>query len=106
MSPYVVVTREHMTDPAELEVYGKTAPCAREGQDITPLAFYGAMDVLEGASIDGVVIHRFPTMEEARRWYHSPIYQTARDHRQRAADYRVFIVDGVVPAARLEQAAD
>jgi uncharacterized protein (DUF1330 family) len=97
MSAYVVMVRERVTDPAELKTYGEMAPLAREGIDITPLAFYGELDVLEGPMLEGVVIHRFPTMEEARRWYHSPAYQVARSHRQRGASYRVFIVEGVAP---------
>lgn len=95
MSAYVVMIRERVGDPAEMAIYGQTAPLARPGHAITPLAFYGALDVLEGPSMEGVVIHRFPTMAQARAWYDSPAYQAARIHRQRGADYRVFIVEGV-----------
>lgn len=97
MSAYVVMIREQVTDPAEMEIYSQMAPRAREGHNIQPLASYGAVDVLEGPPIMGVVIHRFPTMEEAQSWYHSPKYQAARDHRQRGSDYRVFIVEGIAP---------
>lgn len=96
MSAYVVMIRERVTDPAELEIYRQLAPRARDGVDITPLAFYGEFEVLEGSAIDGVVILRFPTVYEARRWYQSSPYQDARAHRQRGADYRVLIVDGVL----------
>ena len=98
MSAYVVMLREQVTDPAEMEVYGRMAPSAREGHDLTPVAFYGALDVLEGPPVEGVVILRFPTMEEARRWYDSPAYKAARTHRQRGASYRVCLVEGVAPA--------
>jgi len=102
----VVLIRERVTNPAELETYGQMAPRAREGHAITPLAFYGAPDVLEGPPIEGVVIHRFPTLEDARRWYDSPAYQAARGHRQRGADYRVFIVEGIAPATPSERVAE
>ncbi|SEM59167.1 Uncharacterized conserved protein, DUF1330 family [Pseudoxanthomonas sp. GM95] len=95
MSAYVVMIRERVTDPDALETYARNAPQAREGHDITPLARYGALDVLEGPPMDGVLIHRFPTIEQARDWYHSSAYQTAKVHRERGADYRVFIVEGV-----------
>ena len=95
MSAYVVMIREHVTDQAEMDTYARLAPRARKGHDIERLAFYGALDTLEGAPPDGVVIHRFPTMEDARRWYDSPAYEAARVHRQRGAAYRVFIVEGV-----------
>lgn len=56
--------RERVTDPAEMAIYGRMAP-------------------LEGDAIEGVVIHRFPAIEEAQRWYNSAAYQAARIHRQR-----------------------
>jgi len=87
--------RECVIDQVELDQYGRLAPRARDGHDIEHLAFYGAQDVLEGAPADGVVINRFPTMADARRWYDSPAYEAAREHRPRGADYRVFIVEGV-----------
>lgn len=48
MSAYVVMIREHLRDAAELEVYTAGARAARAGHDITPLAAYGRIDVLEG----------------------------------------------------------
>ncbi len=95
MSAYVVMVRERVTDPAEMDTYARLAPLARERHHVERLAFYGTLDVLEGAPADGLVISRFPTAEEARRWYDSPAYRAARVHRQRGADYRVFIVEGV-----------
>lgn len=95
MSAYVVMIRERVTDQAEMDTYARLAPLAREGHDIERLAFYGALDTLEGAPADGVVINRFPTIEDARRWYDSSAYKAARVHRHRGADYRVFIVEGV-----------
>ena len=94
MSAYVVMIRERVSNPAEMETYAQLAPLARQGQTITPLAFYGALEVLEGDAPDGVVILHFPSVEEARRWYDSPAYQAALVHRRRGADYRVFIVEG------------
>ena len=95
MSAYVVMIRERVTNTSERETYSKIAPRARDGYNITPLAFYGAIDVLEGPAVDAVVINRFATMAEARNWYLSPAYQAALPHRQRGADYRVFIVEGI-----------
>jgi len=45
-------------------------------------------------------------LEDARRWYDRPAYRMARGHRQRVADYRVFIVEGVTqatPSARVAE---
>jgi uncharacterized protein (DUF1330 family) len=53
------------------------------------------METLEGESPDGVVVLQFPTVEDAKAWYHSPAYQAAVPHRQKGADYRAFIVQGL-----------
>lgn len=95
MSAYVVLIKERVTDQAELDVYKQKAPLAREGHAITPLAFYGSIDSLEGTAPEGCVILSFPSMAEARGWYDSPLYQDALAHRLKGAKYQVFIVDGV-----------
>jgi uncharacterized protein (DUF1330 family) len=95
MSAYAILIRERMHDESEMARYAEAAKAARGGHDITPLAFYGAHETLEGAEADGVVILRFPDMDAAQAWYTSPEYQAARAHRFQAADYRVILVDGV-----------
>jgi uncharacterized protein (DUF1330 family) len=95
MSAYVVFIRESTIDAAEMQRYAETAPAARAGHDITRLAFYGALDVLEGPPIEGVAIMRFPDMAAARAWYDSPAYQEAHQHRLKGARYKVLLVDGV-----------
>lgn len=97
MSAYVVFTRERTTDEAELQRYAQKAPAAREGRDLTPLAFYGQLEVLEGDPIEGAVILRFPDIAAAREWYASPAYQEALQHRLKGADYRVFLIEGNDP---------
>ena len=94
MSAYVVFTREHTTDAAELQRYAQEAPAAREGHDVTRLAFYGQLEVLEGPSIEGAVILRFEDMTAARAWYASPAYQAALKHRLSGAEYRVSLIEG------------
>lgn len=104
MSAYVVFLRERTLDATELDIYARQAPAAREGHDLTPLAFYGDFEVLEGPAIEGGVILRFPDMQAARAWYHSPAYQAARAHRFKGAEYRVVLLDGIdaPPAARVD----
>lgn len=95
MSAYVIMLRERVNDPAELEAYAASARPARAGHPITPVIGYGAIHTLEGEPLDGVLVHRFPTREDALRWYESPAYQAALPHRRAGADYRVLIVEGV-----------
>jgi uncharacterized protein (DUF1330 family) len=100
MSAYVIFIRETTTDEAQMQQYALKAPAARTGHDITRLAFYGQLDVLEGPKAEGVAILRFPDMDAARAWYNSPGYQQAREHRFKGAEYRMLLVEGsdVAPA--------
>jgi hypothetical protein len=36
------------------------------GHALTPRAFYGRLEVLEGAGVEGVAILEFPTFDEAK----------------------------------------
>ena len=95
MTAYVVFTREKTNDAAELKLYGEQASAAREGHAMTPLAFYGPIEMLEGIAVEGCLILAFPSVAEAHGWYDSPIYQAAKEHRVKGAEYRVFIVEGL-----------
>ncbi|AUG53522.1 DUF1330 domain-containing protein [Thalassospira marina] len=95
MTAFVVLIREETTNPADLDQYREKAPLARDGHAITPVAFYGMQEVLEGPDFEGAAILRFPTMEEARARYHSPAYETARQYRQKGSISRVFIIEGI-----------
>ena len=95
MTAYVVFVRNEITDAAEMKQYQAKAPLAREGRTLTPLAFYGAVETLEGPAVDGAVILEFPDMAEAHAWYDSSAYQDALQHRLKGADYRVFVIEGL-----------
>ena len=95
MVAYVVFTREKMRNSAEYERYREKLGPVNAGHPLKPLALYGNHETLEGPAIQGAVILEFPTMEAARTYYRSEGYQEAVRHRFLAADYRVFIVEGI-----------
>lgn len=95
MTAYVVYVRERITDAEEFRKYEESAGAASVGHPVTPLAFYGAIETLEGPSVDGAVILEFPSIGDARSAYDSPLYQAALKHRLKGAKYRVFIVEGL-----------
>lgn len=95
MTAYVIFIRDSIKDAEEMATYGKKAAGARGDHPITPLAFYGPLETLEGAKADGVVLLSFPTMDAAKAWYNSPAYQEALPHRLKGADYRVILADGL-----------
>ncbi len=94
MTAYFVAIRKEVTDPAAMARYRELAAVAREGHAMAPLAAYGKVRTLEGASVDGAVILAFPTFEEAENWYFSDAYQDAFAHRLKGAQYQTFIVQG------------
>jgi uncharacterized protein (DUF1330 family) len=96
MSAYVLFIRESaIRDQAEMDIYRGSNRDRPPNPTLTPLVVYGSMESLEGQMPDGVVLLKFPTVEDARAWYYSPEYQAAAEHRKKAADYRAFIVAGL-----------
>ncbi|MCA1595375.1 MAG: DUF1330 domain-containing protein [Chloroflexi bacterium] len=56
----------------------------------------GEVEVLEGDwTPERLVIIEFESMEQARRWYHSEEYTTARAIRLRTAESQLILVDGL-----------
>jgi uncharacterized protein (DUF1330 family) len=100
MSAYIIVYRESpVRDATAIAEYSQknkeNAATFQENTGILPLVAYGKVEALEGAAPDGVVVLRFPSVEQARAWYDSPEYQAALPFRKQAADWRVVLVDGL-----------
>jgi uncharacterized protein (DUF1330 family) len=95
MAAYIVFTKEREHDAAAMKTYAGMAGGSMAGHAGKPLAYYGAIETLEGPEATGSVIIEFPTVEEARAWYDSPAYQEARALRFQGGDYRVFITQGI-----------
>ncbi len=96
MSAYIIVTREGpIREQSAMDIYSKMNRENPRDPNLTPLVIYGSVEALEGEAPDGVVMMQFPTMEAAKAWYHSPAYQASLPYRKKAADYRVFIVEGL-----------
>lgn len=95
MPAYIVFIKEREHDADAMKTYAAKAGTTLAGHAAKPLAFYGAIETLEGPDAQGSVIIEFPTVEEARAWYQSDAYQDARQHRFAGADYRAFITAGL-----------
>ncbi len=95
MSAYIVFTKEREHDAAAMAAYSAKAGPSLGGHTAKPLAYYGAIETLEGPEAAGCVIVEFPDMDAARAWYASDAYQDARKLRFQGADYRVFITQGM-----------
>lgn len=95
MPAYIVFIKEREHDAAAMATYAGKAGASLGGHAGKPLAYYGAIETLEGPEAAGCVIVEFPDMDAARAWYQSDAYQDARKHRFQGADYRVFITQGM-----------
>lgn len=96
MAVYMLFIREEpVRDPEALATYqGMNQKNSGEFK-MMPLVVYGATEAVEGKAPDGMVMLQFETVEEAKAFYYSPAYQSALPYRQKAADYRAFIVQGL-----------
>ena len=95
MSAYFVMIREETTDSAALAEYGPRASLAAQGHPLKPLAVYGALEQVEGDTVEAAVILEFPDMSSARAWYESPSYQAAAKFRHAGSKSKAFFINGV-----------
>ena len=94
MAAYIVFTRTQTVDKKELETYQNLIQETIAGHPMEVLVSYGDFEVLEGRSIEGIVIARFPDADSAKTWYYSDAYQKAAKHRHNGALYDGILVAG------------
>lgn len=92
MPTFIVFTKEHTHDEAQLDLYQGRVRDTFEGHSIKLVA-KGVPQALEGTQAESVVILEFPTTAAARAWYESPAYQAAAKHRFKGARYSVALVE-------------
>ncbi len=98
MAAYVIADIE-VTEPVEYEEYKRLAGPTPEKFGGRYIVRGAPVEVLEGEWMPKrFVILEFPSLEQAKAWYHSEEYSKARAIRRRTATARVIVVDGVKPA--------
>jgi len=95
VSVYVIVVIEKVKDQAELAEYRRIGIPSLQNKNVKFRVRPGPVEVLEGAPVDGVVMLEFPTLEEAKEWYNSPVYQEALKHRRVGAQCHALLVQGL-----------
>jgi uncharacterized protein (DUF1330 family) len=94
MAAYVIAEVE-VTDPKLFDEYREIVPgtIARYGGKY--LVRGGATETKEGGwQPKRLVVLEFASLDQARKWYHSPEYAPALAMRLKAARSRVVLVDG------------
>jgi uncharacterized protein (DUF1330 family) len=93
--PAYVIFDIHVDDPDAYAPYRGPAGEAVAAHGGRYLARGGAAEVLEGEwELDRLVVLEFPSMEQAKAWYHSPEYQEVAPIRHAASRGRAVIVEG------------
>jgi uncharacterized protein (DUF1330 family) len=81
-----------------MEAYGAAAAASLAQYEATPLIVDDQVEIVEGDwHGNQTVVMEFESVEKARQWYASSLYQEAVSLRQAAADCNVVIASGFVP---------
>ncbi len=94
LSTFVIVVMKHTRDEKELKEYRRIGIPSLQSTNVKFRVRPGPVEVLEGEPVEAVVVLEFPTREEAKEWYNSPVYQEALTHRRKGAECHAFMVDG------------
>ena len=95
MAAYVIADID-ITDPAAYEEYRAKVPATITQYGGKYVARGGKTEPLEGGwTPKRIALLEFPSLEQARKWYHSPEYAPLIKIRQKASRGRVIIVEGL-----------
>ena len=89
-----IIARVSVDDPDSYAVYAKGAFAAMKIYGARILARGGKAEALEGPSRPRNVILEFDSYEQAKKYFHSPEYQAAREHRVKGSTGEFVVVEG------------
>lgn len=94
--PAYIIANVKVTNPAQYEEYKKFSTLAMQAHGAQPCVRGGASEVLEGDwTPDRLVILKFDSVAQARKFYDSAEYARAKQAREGAAIMRMVVVEGV-----------
>ena len=95
MSSAYILANVDVQNPAEYEEYKRLSSIAMKAHGAEVCIRGGNVDVLEGDwSPDRLVLLKFPSVEQARKFYDSTEYAAARKAREGIAVMRMVLVEG------------
>ena len=100
MAKGYIVARVSVNDPDAYMEYIKNARIAMDKYGATILAAGGKAESLEGDKRDRNVILEFESYEQAKVYFNSPEYQSAREHRAAAgvSEGEFIVIEGIESA--------
>ena len=96
MTSAYVIANVDVKDPQQYEEYKRLSTIAMKTHGAEVCIRGGQVDVLEGDwSPSRLVMLKFPSMDQARKFYASAEYSAARKAREGIAVMRMVLVEGV-----------
>ncbi len=96
MSAYLIADVVRVKDEAKMAEYRSRVGPVVEKFGGKYLAAGGRFEIMEGDWRPTFpVIIRFPSLEQARAWYHSDEYRELKSLRQRASDVNIVFLEGL-----------
>ncbi len=96
MSSAYIIANVDVKNPAQYEEYKRLSTIAMKAHGAEVCVRGGKVDVLEGDwSPDRLVMLKFPSIDQARKFYDSTEYGAARQAREGIAVMRMVLVEGV-----------
>lgn len=92
-----LIAEARIGDTAAYEIYKGLAQAAIAQYGGQYKVRGGAAEILEGkwTNVPRLVIVEFESVDQAKRFYHSPEYQAARKAREDAAEMNMLVVAGI-----------
>jgi uncharacterized protein (DUF1330 family) len=96
MPAYLISEVSEVVDAAKMEEYRTLAQAAIERYGGRYIVRGGQWEAIEGEwALERVVVVEFPTVEQAKAWYHSPEYAKALEISRVALKRRMLVAEGV-----------
>lgn len=96
MSSAYILANVDVKNPAQYEEYKRLSSIAMKAHGAEVCIRGGKVDVLEGDwNPDRMVLLKFPSVDQARKFYDSTEYGAARKAREGIAVMRMVLVEGV-----------
>jgi uncharacterized protein (DUF1330 family) len=96
MPAYLISEVSEVLDAAKMAEYRTLAQAAIERYGGRYIVRGGGWQAIEGEwALERVVVVEFPTVEQAKAWYHSPEYAKALEISRVALKRRMLLVQGV-----------
>ena len=96
MAAYCLFDNLQVHDPAKLEEYKKSVFPIVEKYQGKYVVVGGNTEVIEGVwDVKYLVMLEFPSLDHARKWYHSPDYAELKKLRLSAVEGKALIIEGI-----------